>query len=230
MDFPATSNLIALPEPDKLKNLCKSIAVLDAIISPDWEYRYFSYNADWDEGEELASMRDGQGDEYQILFNRHGAIINGFAHESEMNGWLETDKGTIQKVWPGVLEDVPAEFHNFINTEPIPSVGTTFCIWRKHDMATWQTGKILFPQDDYGDGSEDLLFMLNNNPETYKSWAEEYYDENFESGGIPIDVVKYIYDGLPVSREVVLQINPGFKDFSQLKEELNQIRYPFSDL
>ena len=36
-------------------------------------------------------MRNGSGDEFQILFSRHGSLINGFAHESEMSNWIEKE-------------------------------------------------------------------------------------------------------------------------------------------
>jgi hypothetical protein len=70
-----------------LKKLCQSLATLDAIMSPEWEYRYYSFNSKWAEGEMMASMRNGSGDEYFILFNSEGAIMKGFAHESSMSPW-----------------------------------------------------------------------------------------------------------------------------------------------
>ncbi|WP_249930709.1 hypothetical protein [Paenibacillus polymyxa] len=45
---------------------------------PEWEYRYYSYNAHWDENEQMASMRDGEGDHYFALFQPTGLIIKGF--------------------------------------------------------------------------------------------------------------------------------------------------------
>ena len=52
-----------LPEIDSLKRLSQSLAMLDAILEPDWELRYYSFNSHWGEGEMMASMRDGSGDE-----------------------------------------------------------------------------------------------------------------------------------------------------------------------
>ena len=34
-----------LPGIEDLRRLTKSLAMLDAILSPDWEYRSYSYNA-----------------------------------------------------------------------------------------------------------------------------------------------------------------------------------------
>jgi len=58
--------------------------MLDAILCPEWEYRYHSFNARWAGGEAMASMRDGCGDGYFILFTAAGAIMKGFVHESEV--------------------------------------------------------------------------------------------------------------------------------------------------
>ena len=41
---------------------------------PEWEYRYFSYNSKWDKSEEVASMKNGEGDEYYLLFNERGVV------------------------------------------------------------------------------------------------------------------------------------------------------------
>ncbi len=87
MPLISTQNLKNLPSPIDLQKLCKSISALEAIISPDWEYRYFSYQNDWSETEELCKMRTGQGDQLLILFSKNGTCINGFANESTMNGW-----------------------------------------------------------------------------------------------------------------------------------------------
>jgi hypothetical protein len=97
------SRLKTLPDIDRLKSLCQSLAMLDAIMSPDWEYRYYSFDSKWDLNEMMASMRNGQGDDFFILFNDNGAIIKGFDHESPMSPYANDPK----RVWPGVLDEVP---------------------------------------------------------------------------------------------------------------------------
>ncbi len=61
------ATLAALPDIEGLRKLTQSLAMLDAIMSPEWEYRYYSFNSKWDDGEMMASMRNGSGDEYFIL-------------------------------------------------------------------------------------------------------------------------------------------------------------------
>src|SRR6185369_15285801 len=99
-----------LPDIELLRRLSQSMAMLDAILSPDWEYRYYSFNSNWAPDEMMASMRNGSGDEYFILFNSIGAIIKGFDHESPMSPSASQSQAT----WPGVLDDVPTEFQGFL--------------------------------------------------------------------------------------------------------------------
>lgn len=238
----STKNLENLPEIETLKNLCKSISTLDAIICREWEFRYYSYQNNWDQtlGEECLEMRNGSGDSFFVLFSQNGAIINGFAHESEMSNWEEIEierKGFFKKmfgkketelrqnIWKGVIDNVPNEFKDFILGEPIKSIGTTFCIWRKNEDKYWKIGEVKFPKDKYGDGSEDLLYILDNNPETYKKWALEYYDEHFENNKLKLETVKHIYDFKTITKEIILELNPSIEDFEELKEELKVIGY-----
>jgi hypothetical protein len=91
-----------LPDIDALRRLSQSLAMLDAIISPQWEFRYYSFNSTWGSGEMMASMRNGSGDDYFLLFNAAGAILKGFAHESPMTpsacgGGMPTRIGKLEK-------------------------------------------------------------------------------------------------------------------------------------
>jgi hypothetical protein len=83
----STRDLSELPDIPSLTRLSQSIAVLDTILCPDWDGRYYSFNSKWGDGEQTASMRNGSGDEYFIWFSKHGAAIKGFAHESPISPW-----------------------------------------------------------------------------------------------------------------------------------------------
>ena len=83
----STRNLSILGSLATVERVAQSIALLDAILSPEWQYRFFSFNAGWDSArhERMASMRDGSGDEYFAVFSPVGGILKGFAHESAMS-------------------------------------------------------------------------------------------------------------------------------------------------
>jgi hypothetical protein len=67
-----------LPAIDVVRRWSQSLAVLDAIMSPHREYRYFSYDPEFGPDQSLASMRNGSGDEYSITFTQDGAFLRGF--------------------------------------------------------------------------------------------------------------------------------------------------------
>ncbi|CAM4245198.1 hypothetical protein [Zobellia nedashkovskayae] len=240
----STENLNLLPNPNALQKICKSISALEAIISPDWEYRYYSYQKDWSETEECCEMRDGQGDQMLIVFSNDGTCINGFAHESEMNGWKnipikekktfieklfgskkEQKTELIQELSKGLIEKLPETFKEFVFGEPIKSIGTTFCIWQNKSDTEWLTGNIELPNNEYKDGSSDLLQLLDGHPKTYKNWAEEYYEEEFEENELRLELVEKIYNGFIITKEIVKEINPQLEDFEKLKSDLEEIGY-----
>jgi hypothetical protein len=212
----SSRSLAALPGIDELKRIAQSVATLDAIMTDDWESRYFSFDSNWGDGEMLASMRNGSGDSYFILFNSFGAIIKGYGHESAMAAY-SVDKG---EVWPGVLDEVPPEFE-VVRTDPaLVAEETSFCIWRKYADSHWQTGKINFPEEKDPDGSEDLLFILDGAPKTYQEWAGEYYEQT-----IPLDAVKQIYEHKSLTQQLISRLNSD-RLYDDLEPELDEIGYP----
>jgi hypothetical protein len=212
----STRDLSALLDIDRLKTLSQSLAMLDAIISPEWEYRYYSFNNRWAPNEAMASMRDGSGDDYFALFNPAGAILKGFAHESAMSPYAD-DR---HSVWPGVLDDVPTVFAEFL-TEPAFTIeDTTFCIWRTYNDSAWQRGDIQFPGGEDPDGSGELLGILDGNPQTYQAWAEDYYGRS-----IDLNVIQHVYEQRPLTQAVVTALNTGLS-LRALADDIEEIGYP----
>jgi hypothetical protein len=212
----STRDLSLLPDIEGLKALAQSLAMLDAIICPEWEYRYYSLNCRWAPNEAMASMRNGSGDEYFALFSFAGVIMKGFAHESPMSPYAN-DKVSI---WPGILDNVPEVFSEFL-TEPAFTVeDTTFCIWRTYDDLAWRRGNIQFPHGKDPDGSAELLGILGGDPQTYQAWAEDYYEQP-----INLSAVRYVYGHQPLTQELVTMLNTGLS-LQALTEDIEEIRYP----
>jgi hypothetical protein len=128
-----------LPGVSVLRDLCRSMAVLEAVLSPDWESRYHSFDAGWGPEEEMASMRNGEGDEYSIVFSAQGAYIRGFAREVVMSPYGSDGP------WPGVLDSVPDVFRHcveesaFCDEDGMPVV--TACLWRETHDDHWQVAQ-----------------------------------------------------------------------------------------
>jgi hypothetical protein len=190
-----------LPPVPVLGRICRSLAMLDAILSPEWDYRYFSFNSKWDEAlnERMGSMRNGSGDEYFILFSLAGDIMKGFAHESVMSPWTREEG----KVWPGLLDSVPAEFSSFLSEPAFNMKDATFCIWRKLSDSEWKHGPIAFPNGDDPDGSAHLLWALDGNSAEYVQFAKDYFEVH-----VPITSVNSVFGHEALTVELVASLNP----------------------
>jgi hypothetical protein len=211
----STRHLNLLPNVDRLKALLQSLAILDAIMSPEWQFRYYPFDSKWSSNEQMGSMRDGSGDQVFVLFNADGCFIKGFAHESSM----APCRTQPPEIWPGLLDGVPDEFSAAL-TEPAFSMDDiTFCVWRRNSDQSWSHGPIDFPVGIDPDGSENLLAIPDGDPENYRQFVEDYYETT-----VPVDAVRHIYNHLPLTESVVVSLNPelGVKD---LADDLATIGY-----
>jgi hypothetical protein len=218
MSGPSTRNLEKLPSPERLEQLSKSLAMLDAILCPDWEDRYYSFNARWDKNTRMASKRNGSGDFYFMTFSNDGVFIKGFDHESPMSPHANASG----KVWPDVLDGVPTEFSRFLTEPAFEMDDTTFCIWFSQADPGWRCGNIEFPKHDRNDpdGSSFLLQMLQDDPKRYKSWAEDYFELD-----IPLKSVKRLYALEPLTTELVESLNADIT-LKELEADIAEIGYP----
>jgi hypothetical protein len=207
--------MIKLPDIAILKARSQSLAMLDAILCPEWEGRYFSYNAHWAPGEQMASMRDGQGSGYFLLFTQEGAIIKGFAVGSPMSPFRRDPP----RLWPGVLESVPSAFARFLREPAFVLEETTFCLWRQATNSTWKQGAIDFPSAQDPDGSQELLSLLCGEPHAYQSWAQDYYECE-----IPLAAVEAIFEHRTLTKRLLQQLNPDIA-LADLSGDLQEIAY-----
>lgn len=138
----SVSSLAArLPDVQTLVRWSQSMAMLDAILSPEWEMRYFSHDAHWAPGEHMASMRNGSGDEYSFTITPQGTYGRGFDHESALSPHTRQPPRPydgLLDVVPGVLRDAVAE-PAFMLAE-VPSV--TLTLWRLAGHSAWSHGEV----------------------------------------------------------------------------------------
>lgn len=160
----------------------------------------------------MASMRNGSGDEWFLLFCPSGAILKGFNHESPM-----AEPG---KTWESVLSDVPAVLGPCLNQPAFALEDTSFCIWRTPGDDQWRKGNISYPSGADPDGSADLLSILDSNPTTYQQWAEEYYEVE-----VSLMAVEHIYRHDPLTAEIVAHLNADLT-IDDLTDDISVIGYP----
>ena len=213
----STRDLTHLPDIDALRRLMQSMAVLDAILSPDWQLRYFSFNSKWSKGEQMGSMRNGEGDDLFAHFTRDGCIVKGFAQDADMSP--RRDDGT-KGVWPGVLDSVPKVFAKSLREPAFTMTDTTFCVWRLHGDAAWSRGDISFPKGKDPDASRAILNDYDGKPTTYRRHADDYFGED-----VPLKVIRAVYAHEPLTDELVQAINPEVT-LADLKADLKEIGYP----
>ncbi len=207
----STSKLQDIPDVPTLKRLLQSIAMLDAILEPERQYRYFSFNARWSERETMGSMRNGQGDDYFVLFNAGGAFIKGFVHDAAIVG---------QRV-PAELfyRGLPVEFEECAREPAFSPESVTFCLWRLNSQRSWSRSEIPLSGID-ADGSARLLAMLDGCPETYRAWGMDYYERD-----IAAEYVAAVYRHEPLTEAVIQALNPEQR-LAFLKDDVEQIAYP----
>ena len=213
----STRDLANLPGIDDLRRTLQSMAMLDAILCPDWSGRSYSFNASWSGRNQMGSMRDGCGDEFFALFNPAGCWLKGFAHESPMSPY----RGRPPSLWPGIIEAVPPEFAECLREPAFNLPDTTFCTWRCQGDPSWQVGPVAFPTGSADpDGSEGLLSPLDGVPETYHAWAEDYYER-----GVSLAAVRLVYQHRPLTADLIAALNPEIEP-DDLRTDLDEIGYP----
>ncbi|MFF2143944.1 hypothetical protein [Kitasatospora sp. NPDC058190] len=197
------SRLPAIPD---LRNRCRALATLDVILSPgDWEPRYHTFTGAWAPGEELSWVRNGQGDDWFVVFSPAGVYGRGFDHERPNA--------------PELLDAVPPAFHRFTGEPAFGDVDgptVTACFWRAPGDAAWQ-GVSSTP----GDG-ELLELLLDGSAEAYRDWAEEYFEPEQE---LDLDAIGHVLALRPLTPAAVAALNPE-TDLEELAEDLAEIGYP----
>jgi hypothetical protein len=196
--------------------------MLDAIICQEWEYRYYSFNSKWSDNEMMASMRNGQGNHYFILFFNEGAAIKGFDKDAPINDVTDIE------FWKNKINQIPNQFEQFLREPAFVTEKATFFIWRLNENSQWNTlnlgaeinGKMANIYDS--DGSQRLITILDGLPETYKRWADTYYESDFA-----LEIIEKIYRHEPLTKEMVEILNSDI-DYEVLIEDIDEIGYPCS--
>lgn len=209
-----------LPDPSTLQARCQAMAMLDAILCPDPLNRYFTFGGAWLPGRPgtSASMRNGSGDEYDIVFDDAGVFIRGLAHESAMAD---------AEPWPGLIESVPHVFDEYVYGSVFSyedDLQATVVIWRQTGDDHWSCGDIQFPQGHQDpDGSARLFsIVLDETGSAYKLHAEDQHDIHVDLGA-----VHELLAITPLTDGILHQLNPSLS-MADLTEDATVIGYPLA--
>ncbi|MDI7237164.1 hypothetical protein QMM95_13910 [Leptospira santarosai] len=188
-----------LPSIEEIRKKAQALALLDAILIPDWEFRYFSFNNNWDgnKTEALASMRDGSGEEYFILFSRNGVIGKVLTKNKVQN--------SVQ-----LLEAVPESFSSFKNEPAFSLSNITFLFWRKIEDKNWNS----IPNNL---NAYPLLKFLTESSSFYHSWVEDYCEKK-----IDFNSIDKVFNSHKITPELLLVLNHNLS-IEDLHDDLNEI-------
>ena len=232
-----TKDLSSMLDIEDLRQVCKGIAALEIVMCRKKEFRYYFYDPNWSDNEEVfelingcGSVKSGCNSNMMILFCPDGCVINGFDNCSYDNEIYYTidDDGDIQwqkdadKERENILkmkeitQDLPDVFHAFIE-KSLECIKSTFCIWKTKD-GKWSRSDMVGTQED---GSAEMLDILDGNPQKYVEFCEWYYQVN-----IPLDIVEKVYNGESLTLEMVKSLNSKIEDIELVKNELDKMGYP----
>jgi hypothetical protein len=181
----------------ELRQKLKTLALLDAIIEPEWQYRYFSYNSKWFDFEEMGSLRDGSGGEWFLWISGQLAGYKCLSPEDGLMSDIESVKNKI-----------PSSYDAFVS-EPAFSMDKATCIWYLEKSEWVKFGlpvKWLI----------DLDTVLKWHAIDYHAWATGYYER-----GINISVLEKIFEG-SFSNDLAIKLNPEI-EMDGLQIELEEI-------
>jgi hypothetical protein len=213
-----------LPGIPAVRERSRAMAMLDAILCREYRFRYYSFDLAWSSTEALASMDNGSGDEYSIVFSPVGAYARAFDHESPMSPW----RCDPPEAWPGLFDMVPEVFRQFVQEPSFCEEGiplATACFWRHASAPDWSAGEVEIPSGiDDADGAGQLFHVLvGGTAEAYGRFAERYYQVTAD-----LAAIQHVYDLKPLTPAVAWALNPDVQ-LGDLAEDIAQIGYPVQD-
>lgn len=194
--------------------------MLDTIIEGD----YYRYDPAWGAGE-AGSMRNGSGEEYDIVFTADGAFIRGVYHDSPMFEYADG------RLWPGLLDGLPEEFRSQVSEpafcRPDGTLDASFVLWRRTDDRRWHAGDDIdfSPADveeDDPDGSWLLNILFEDIVEKYREYADEVWEVD-----LPLSAIEHVVAFLPLTDAVVQALNPGI-DSAHVRVQAEKLGYPLA--
>lgn len=209
--------LESLPRAAQLLQRSKALACLDAILCAEWEHRYYSFNAQWGPNEQMASMRNGCGDEWFMLFDAQGRVgLKGFAHESDV--WAQG-----RAAYSAALQSaVPSTLHGFATEPAFRWDCTTFAYVATTPHAAPQRVHATPAIDALDNGAEVLLQHLTGNAASYVVYVAEYFELR-----VDVALVEHVFALKPLTDELVAALGSE-RTLAELADDLKEIDYPMT--
>lgn len=195
-----TKRAASLPSPKELERVCKGLAALDAMLMEDWESRYYSFNHAWNKKskQRMASMRNGSGDDWFIVFEPGGVFVKAF--------WHEYPREDVAKLYAGL----PSKLLPHLEEGAFSMEDVTFGGW--HDGTTWTLSGNAKPM-------REELEMLTGDPAAYRKYVADYLELD-----VPVDAIAHVLAGHKLDARLVNRITTE-RTLAELKGDLAEIDY-----
>lgn len=192
--------MLTFPKKNTFIHTQQRIALIEAILCPEREYRYYHYDAHWYPGQHMASMRDGEGREWFALIDVHGIAITARAQ-------APAD--------PTVYQDLPAYWRgdNFLNEPSFSTAEGNYCAWKSDSDPAWQSRYPIANEAELA----AMFLTLHGNAETYSDFAADYHERDINRAA-----VRHILSSAPFNPDDALALNPDL-DPDDLQAELHDI-------
>ncbi|CRK53556.1 conserved hypothetical protein [Rhodococcus sp. RD6.2] len=196
----------ALPVGRAFSQRTKALAIIDAILCPEWEYRCYSFNSGWGSGQSMASARDGQGAEYFALISNDVIGFTSYEPQSLLvptpsDGWAAHAPAStgLEDFW-----DEPAFSMDRISWLAACDAGSWLLL----------AGELRIP---------DLAEALTRDAEEHAGWAATYYELTPRTE--QVEALRHLLDGRPLTGEIVATLNPS-TSIVDLADDITEIGWP----
>jgi hypothetical protein len=212
---PATISL--LPAVDIVKRSWQAVAMLEALLNPEEDWRVFRYISEWRDGYSLAHIDTrSEGDSHGVFLGEC-AIIRGYDEGSAI---LARSRDPVEAEIASPTSRIPAQLRDFL-TDPAlyEHAAATFCIWQEAHDSQWQMLDCM-KRPQIVDEPLAFVNMLCGDPRPTVKWVEEYYELLRLA-----DLVDALYAFTPLSEEIIARKQPDVERGAVL-EAARTIGYP----
>ena len=170
------------------------------MMSEDWEGRYYSFNKAWNKKskERMASMRNGSGDDWFIVFSPAGVFVKAF--------WHEYPHEDVDAIYAGIPKGLAGQRKDAAFSADEVTFGGY------HDGKTWTLRGNAKPMTEE-------LDMLTGDPAAYAAFAGGYYEAKVSKAAIA-----KVLAGTKLHAKLVASISTE-RTLAELKADLAEIGY-----
>lgn len=173
------------------------------MVEEEWSFiRHYTYNPAWRKGKEAFFATDGSDQSMIVMFAPEGCVINGV--DSELYDWEEK----LPRI-EDLTDGMPPALQKLMGSREVKKMKSTFCVWTE-DGTTWHCNPM-----DGEDASKDLLSTIDGNPQSYVDYGKWFYPAD-----LPLEAVRQLADGVPVTKELVAALNPKRSEWEEIKTGL----------